>query len=126
MAFEDIGKSISLPADADLSASQDCFVKLANSSGVARAALCSTGQDAIGVLQNDPDAANRAAQIAISGICKIKAGAAITAGANVGSDSTGRGITVATGGYIMGKALESAAAANEKIAMLIMRGAAKL
>jgi hypothetical protein len=120
MAFEDPGKCISLPATGDLSASQFCFVKLSSGS----IALCSTGQEAIGVLQDDPAASGRVGSICISGISKVKAGGTLTAGQNVGSDSTGRAITPATGGYILGKVLE-AAAANEIVACLLVRGTAK-
>jgi hypothetical protein len=120
MAFEDLGKCISLEVNADLSASQYCFVKLASG----QAALCGTGQEGIGVLQNDPNAANRAGDIAIDGISKVKAGGTLTAGQNVGSDSTGRAVTPTTGQYILGKVLESAAT-NEIVACLLVRGTAK-
>lgn len=48
------------------------------------------------------------------GVCIVKAGAAITAGAGVESDSTGRVVTLASG-VRCGMALEAASAANDSI-----------
>jgi hypothetical protein len=120
MAFEDPGKCVTLPASGDLSASQYCFVKLSGGS----IALCSTGQEAVGVLQDDPAASGRGGSVMLNGITKVKAGGTLTASQNVGSDSSGRAITPATGAYILGKVLENAST-NDIVACLLVRGTAK-
>ena len=114
MATENVQSSITLASAADLSSSQYCFVKL--SAGLA--ALCGAGEDAIGVLQNDPAAAARAAEIADGGIVKVKVGAVVAQDANVASDSTGRAVTAVSGDYMLGKALEASTAANQIIRVL--------
>lgn len=78
---------ISLPAGADLSSSQYCFVKV-NSSG--QAILCSSAGEAIaGVLQNKPTS-GQVAQIAVAGVSKVKVGSggALTAGDLVATDGS--------------------------------------
>lgn len=116
MAYEDPGKNITREAASDLSASQYCFVDLNNAG---RVALVADGGQAIGVLQNDPDALGRAACVMISGITKVKVGGALTAGDDVASDSSGRAVTPATGDRILGRVLETATAANQIVAMLL-------
>lgn len=107
-------------ANADLSASQFCAVKLVNASGTAQAAVATQNDRTIGVLQNDPDAQGRAATVAVNGVTKAKAGAAITAGAALTVDNTGRVITVASSTeFEIGIALKSAGAANEIIPILL-------
>lgn len=108
----------SFPASADLSASQDCFVKV-DSNG--RVELNSDGGLAIGVLGNKPTLLDQAASVMTAHGRKVtvKAGDVITKGQSLASDSSGRAIPVATSGdYILGIALEAAAAANERITML--------
>lgn len=118
MATEQGLKCISRLANADLSASQFCFV-VVNSSG--NVATAGTGAKIDGVLQNKPGAAARAATMAIDGVTKVRVGAAVTAGDDLTPDSTGRAVTGATGDVIGGRALEDATAANQVISMLIDR-----
>lgn len=70
-----------------------------------------------GVLQNAP-AQGAAANVAIAGITKVVAGAAITAGVELQADTNGRAITFASGRKV-GMALESAAGAGAMINMLV-------
>ena len=75
-------------------------------------AVCGAGLRCLGVALVDFDSGeivgvNR-------GVCIVKAGAAITAGAGVESDSTGRVVTLASG-VRCGMALEAASAANDLI-----------
>lgn len=116
MATENLGKCITVPAGADLSASQYCFVKL-NSSG--QAVLPSTGGDAIGILQNNPNAAGQAAVIMVgNGVSKLKAAAATTLGDYVSTDNAGKGLDNATGDYRLGQYLEAATGANQIVSVL--------
>lgn len=93
----------SFPANADLSASQYCFVTL-NSSG--NVAVTGASGDAIGVLQNKPAAAGRAAAVAIGGRTKMLLGGTVAKGAQVVSDSTGRAVTAISGELILGICVE--------------------
>lgn len=107
MSGENSLTSITVPANADLSAGQYCFVTV-NSSG--KVALTGDGGQADGILQNDPDAADRAATVAIAGVSYIKAGSGgLTAGDQVASGANGVGITAGSADYVMGKALETGA-----------------
>lgn len=124
MAYEDLGKCVTLEAGSDLSASQYCFVSLASDG---QFDATGDGAEADGVLQDDPSAAGRQGQVMVGiGVTKIKAGAAVSVGDNVASDSTGRGVTAVSGDKIMGVALEAAANANEIFTMLFKPGAASL
>ncbi len=107
MATQNQVQSITLPAAGDLSAKQFRFVNV-NSSGQA-AAVASAGGAGIGVLQNKPDAAGKAATVAHAGVVKVVAGGSITAGANVQSDANGEAITAASGDVVLGVALAGAA-----------------
>lgn len=110
--------SVTLEAGGDLSAAQFTFVELASDGQVDQVA--SAGGDAVGVLLNDPAAAGRAAEVAIMGIAKVKAGAALTAGDRVQSDASGKAITAASGDIVLGRALDTAAAADELIRVLLI------
>lgn len=95
---------VTLPVTADLSAAQYYWVK--NSSG--SAALCGAGQQAMGVLQNDPAASGRPGAIAIAGFSKAIAGGNISAGAYVAVDANGKSVTAASGDFAVGIAVDSA------------------
>ncbi len=121
MAFQIPGFSFSLDAAGDLSAEQHTFM-LCDANG--RAAQAGAGVDVVGALQNDPSALGEAANIMATGISKVVAGAAVAAGAQVMSDSTGRAITATgTGAFVAGVALEAAANADEIIAVLLGQSA---
>jgi len=79
------------------------------------------GAKALGVLQS-PAAAGEAAEVMISGVSKVVAGAAIASTGPITSDSQGRAITAAATHTVNGIALETAAAAGEVIAVLLGYG----
>lgn len=116
MSFEIPVLDISLDASTDLSAKQFFFIETSSSS---EAALSGAGEVVTGVLQNKPDAAGKSASVRVYGVSKVTAGAAITAGAEVSSDANGKAATSTTGDYIVGIALEAAAADGDIIAVLI-------
>ena len=106
-------QTVSFPAGADLSAKQFHLLELA-SDGEVTASNASTDK-IIGVLQNKPAAAARAANVAIGGITKVAmtstaAGSAITRGDQLVSSTGGAGKAAKFNGtslnhYIIGQAL---------------------
>ncbi len=118
---ENLHKIGSLTASADLSASQFCGAKV---SGVNTVTVGAAAADVvIGVIQNKPTS-GQAVELAVGGVSKVKAGAAVTAGAQLMMDASGRFITAATtGSRVYGVALETAGAANEIIRALLIPGA---
>lgn len=105
MAFEIPGFSFTLPAAADLSASQFRFVNADTTAGLSKAALPAAGGRAIGVLQNKPTA-GLAATIVQTGIVKVEVGTGgVTAGDTVQCLADGRITVVAAGKYAVGIAL---------------------
>ena len=121
MSYKNMLDCITLEAGQDLSAKQFFFVSVASDGQVDPTG---DGAAAVGVLQNDPAAAGRAATIGINGVTKVSAGGSITAGAAVASDAAGEAVVAATGDVILGTALESGSD-GEIIAILFQpRGAA--
>lgn len=116
MAYENHLENITMVAGADLSALQYRFVTMASDGQIDPTG---TGLGADGVLQNDPAAAGRAATVAISGVSKVEAGGAITKGANVSSDSTGRAITATSGHRVLGVAQETVTTAGQILPVLL-------
>lgn len=106
MATKENTQSITLLAGADLSAAQFRFVAT-NSSGAA--VLAGAGAMANGAVQNDPEN-GQAALVDISGVTKVEAAGAITTGALVASDATGKAVAATTGDYALGTAMETGAA----------------
>lgn len=97
------------------------FVRLSAANTVATTTLAT--QPIIGVLNNTPNA-GEAAEVVFAGECKVIAGAAITAGSEVMSDTQGRAITAATAsnrtsGFM---AVEAAAAAGDIITIVPVLG----
>jgi hypothetical protein len=98
MAYDIPGKSITLPAAADLSAAQYSFVKV-DANG--RAALCSVlGERADGVLQNKPNAIDQPAEILLiggGGVSKVKFSGTINPGTVITTDANGKAVAATTG-----------------------------
>jgi hypothetical protein len=121
MAYElsDSQVVLSIPAGADLSAKQYTFVKI---SGTGVIAVAADTDVPIGVLLNDP-ASGETAAVAVSGVVKLKASAAITAGAVIGTAAAGTGVTRTVGTdttkYILGRAITAAGAAGDIITVAI-------
>lgn len=90
------------------------------------AVLTSTGVNVAGanvfapaVIQNKPTSGQAVTLFGAGSISKVVAGAAITRGAQVMSDASGRAITAATGGIICGRALETVTAAGQIVSVLL-------
>lgn len=118
MAYYDNCKTISAVAGEDLSSTGLYRFGVFNSSG--RIIVNTTAQAVVdGIIGEAVDAAGKVTQLVCpdGGLAKVMAGAAITAGARVGSDTTGRAITWvdAAGNVAMGRAITAAAAAGDII-----------
>jgi len=111
--------SIAESADADLSTHKYKLVKM-TATGVALASVLN--ERVLGVLTNKPNAAGKSAEVQVAGVAKAMAGAAIARGDFVKVDATGRLIpqTAEAAGvqvYVVGQALEAAAAAGDLVAV---------
>lgn len=121
-----------VPANADLSTKQYYCMKLS----AGKAVICdAAGESVFGILQNAPAAANRAAELAVSGVAKAIAGAAISQGAYVATDAAGKLKTAVAGktdtsdggvaadpligSHVIGKALSAAGADGDIIEVLL-------
>lgn len=120
MARQELVRNVSLPAGADLSADQFTFVALNGSGQVVRASA--TTDRVIGVLQNNPSAVGRAAEVALvtQSILKVRSGEAVAIGGIVKTDATGRATdaAIATTEIEIGIALTASAAADELVEVL--------
>lgn len=114
MAIEDIKETFSVPAAANLSADQNCFMLV----GATVAKNTVAGGRVDGVLLNKPSAAGQAAAIATRGIVKVRCGAGgFTAGGRVMSDNAGRAVAWVTKNYWNGVALETSTAADQVVSV---------
>lgn len=122
MATQEAVTSITLPAGGDLSAHQWKFMTV-NSSGQAILQTTVNGR-VVGVLQNDPAAAGREAEVAISGRVKVMVGGtAVAAGDEVECTAAGLALTAAgAGSNIVGICLVGAAAGGLAEVLLKDRG----
>jgi hypothetical protein len=114
------GQEIRVPglaAGADLSANQYRFVKPGATEGQV-VAIAAAADKPIGVQYDTPSAAGRAIEVASGGIVEVTAGAAIAYGAEVQTNATGKAITATTGGTVVGRALQAAAADGDRISIL--------
>lgn len=109
MAYEIPGFAFTLPAGEDLSASQFCFIDL---DGSGQCVLPSAGERAIAVIQNIPAAAvGSPVGLMQTGISKVLVGTGgVGAGDDVAADGDGAAVQAAGGDFIVGTALEAAAA----------------
>lgn len=118
MAYEEALKRVSVPVNSDLSASQYRFV-VVGADGYLD--VVGNGATALGILQDDPDGSTNedVGAVGIDGISQVEAGAAITAGDALSSDSSGRAVPSATGDVPLGTAMEDASGAGSIFAMHI-------
>lgn len=106
MANYDNQTCVTLEAGADLSAKQYFFVSV---SADGQVDPTGDGADADGVLQNNPDAAGKAATVAVAGVVKVSCGGVVTRGGPVASDGNGEAVSAASGDVILGTALDTGA-----------------
>lgn len=118
MAYDTNCQAVSMIAGADLSAKQYFFVTRASDGQIDPTGAAAAAD---GVLQNDPDAAGKAAVVAsVPGtISKVVVGAAVADNALMETDSSGRGVTLAAGKAVA-KALAAGGAAGDIIPALLI------
>lgn len=123
-AYENIKNPIpGLLASGDLSTKQFYIVKMHSTD--LQVAVAGNAEQGIGVLQNKPSAAGRAAEVSgIGDVTKVLAGDTLTVGARIGSDTDGKAVPAASGDYILGICLIGAAA-GEYATMLQHGGSSK-
>ena len=125
MAIEVPILPFSFTATADLSGKQFYCVDLDATnatSNLANVVVASVaGQKVLGVLQNKP-IAGQTANVMLYGITKAIAGGTVTQGDLVTTDANGKVVTAATGNFILGRALESAAAGGVFSVLLLPGG----
>ena len=95
MATEESLKVISLQSAADFSTTGQYRFGVVNSSG--QVALASNGGRVDGVIQGNPDAADRAVGVGISGVSLIELGGTLTAGDDIQSGASGVAVSGSTG-----------------------------
>jgi hypothetical protein len=114
------GDFISIPgvaAASDLSTKQYHFVKFASTAGQIKVAAATTDA-VIGVLQDTPDAAGVAAEVAAVGIALLIAGTSVlTQGTRVGTNTTGRAKTGTARTY--GVCLKTVSAIGDEFPVLL-------
>ena len=101
--------SVSMPAAADLSASQFCIVAI-EPANVGRVSLASSSTAPLmGILLNKPAGTSRAAEVAVSGVAKMIAGATVDEGDFITAVANGYGsATTTNAAHVVGIALSAA------------------
>lgn len=117
MAYDVPGFTRSYETAGDLSASHFKAVKL---SGATVVGVTAVGDKQVGVLQNKPDAAGKAATVMVSGVTRMVAAGAVTAGAPVYLSADGSASATATGASRIGFAETAAAAQGDHISVLLL------
>lgn len=113
--------TITLPASGDLSASQYCFVDLASDG---EAQICATtGEAAVGVLQNKPSAAGYESAIQVGGVAIVKFGGAVTPGGQVMTDTSGRAIAQTGTNKVLGTLVGIVTTASGEYHPVLLQGA---
>ena len=121
MAYEYVNSQVvlSIPAGADLSAKQYNFVKI---SGTGVVAVAADTDVPVGVLVNNPKS-GETAEVVVSGITKVEASAAITAGTLIGTTSAGLAVTRTIGTdttkYVLGRVITAATASGDIVTVAI-------
>ena len=109
MSFELNVRALTLVAAADFSAAQ---YKIAQVDSTGKAALANATSLNVGVIQNNPGAA-QPATVAVEGVSKVLLAGTVAAGARVTSDLNGLGIAAVTvGDSVVGVALAGGVAGD--------------
>jgi hypothetical protein len=120
--YDSGGITLTLTAEADLSAKQYFIVKQ-GAADLGCALANGATDDPVGILTNTPSASGQAASVIAAGVTQVVAGAAITRGALLKNDGNGKVITAAVGKdnnfATIGKALMNASGDGMVITALI-------
>jgi len=116
-AFGNAVLDLTFKAAADLSDYQFHFVKISADHTVN---LCGANERAIGILQNEPDAANESATVRVLGVSKLVAGEGIAVGKMITSKSDGHGeVADAASEWVGALALKAASDSGDIIEVLV-------
>ncbi|MFW6202594.1 MAG: hypothetical protein ACOC8B_08445 [Gemmatimonadota bacterium] len=122
MAYSEALKSISVEADADLSAKQYYAVQLSTDGQAA--VQTSEGGFALGILQDDPENAGEAAEVGIAGVSKAHcngASDAIAAGDALQVSTAGTLIKAAgAGDYVLARSMEAVSTGSTGIRSVLI------
>jgi hypothetical protein len=113
----------SFATTADLSSFSYCIVKM-SAAGLVEQSTAST-EVLMGVLTDgvaNGSSAKAGVSVAITGIAKVRAGAAVNTGQPLTSDGQGRALPAAAGDHIIGRALTDAGGADEIFECLLLPG----
>jgi hypothetical protein len=123
MAVENLAKTITYPVSQSMAAQQYRFMTLEADGQIHHS---NDGGDAIGILQDDPAATDRAGCVMVGyGESKVEAGGVCTLGHYAASDFLGRAVDCVSGDIILGWfSREAATAAGQIITVLFQKGAA--
>jgi len=115
MAWEHPTLTLSLKAAGDLSAAQYKYMKISAAETVT---TCTAATDIpIGILQNDPDAAGKTAEVMVLGVSKVAGDEALTVGWLVGTSADGQADRkipgTDTSEYVMGQVITANGAAGD-------------
>jgi hypothetical protein len=116
MAYDNPGKTITLPASADLSGKQYYLVGV-DANG--RVALATAGSRVIGVLQNKPDAIDKQCTVMTDGVSKVVQSATLPPGTVIASDANGKAAATGALSNTAGVLLENGGADLTAGTMLI-------
>lgn len=116
MSYDEVTTNISFVSAADFTDKQFLAVKMDDSG---KAALCTgtVGEKSVGILQNEPAAADLPAAVCINGVSKCVTGGAVQFGDTLVPDANAK--LVKGKSSVLGRALESAAAADTVIPVLL-------
>jgi hypothetical protein len=122
MATELRGFDIPLLAGADLSSNMYCAVKVHTT--LRQVVVCTAvGDDAVGILLNDPSAAGQPATVRTHGLVKMVASAAIAVGDRVSPTTGGKAVKTTVSDTnpicILGKAITAVSNANEIVTVAL-------
>ena len=116
-ATEQILQGIPVPASADLSGYQFYFVYVNTSGQLAVQTSANSNLD--GVLQDKPNGAGYAGNMAVFGVTKLITGGAVAVGDYLTNDSSGRAVTATSGQKAHGRALTATSAAGQLTSCLL-------
>lgn len=121
MAYDMTTFNVTRPAGADLTTVQYHCVKQTNTGAVVPCSVI--GERVFGIVLNDPRM-NETATVAVQGVMKVMAGAAISIGAEVMTNASGRVITATADKRTIGEAMTAATANGEYVTVLLRSGVA--
>ena len=100
----------------DLSADQFRFLTV-NTDG--KVQVAGAGDEVIGILLNDPDGADQAAQVGTFGISRVEAAEAIDGGKPVTPNASGQAVLAGSGDDVAGVVIGGAAGAGEIVSIFL-------